>query len=344
MDIPVDPFNIDMVFLTHAHIDHSGRLPLLYKKGFRGKVSMTEATKSLCDIMLKDSAATQEFEVDWRNRKNRCAGKSGYFPIYDMNDAKGIVKLCKGYEYNEMIRPARGIEKGYDGFEVFVDSPLAIKATSIFSERMQGYYDEEAWEMVQKGINPIGFEDMRLSVTSDDSKAINFGTKPKVIISASEMCDAGRIIHHLKHNLWRPECTILFVGYQSNGTLGKTIVNGADKVILFGEEIQVKAKILTLAGVSGHADVDGLIKWVANMSPKPKKVFVTHGEDSVCTLFAERLKRELFLDVAAPYSGTIYDLVAAEFIVEAEPVWIHKEKEASAGKARGTALFRKHTV
>lgn len=455
-DIPVDPFNIDMVFLTHAHIDHSGRLPLLYKRGFRGKVYMTEATKSLCDIMLKDSAAIQEFEAEWKNRKNRRAGRSGYFPIYDMDDVKGVLKLCKGYEYNKIINPARGIEvrmidaghllgsasiefsleedgkmvkvvfsgdignleqplikdpqyireadyvimestygdrehgerpdyindlakivqatfdkggnvvipsfavgrtqemlyffremkerglvKGHDGFEVFVDSPLAVSATSIFSEHMQGYYDEEAWELVRKGINPIGFDDMRLSVTSDDSKAINFDTKPKVIISASGMCDAGRIKHHLKHNLWRSECTILFVGYQSNGTLGRTIVNGADKVKLFGEEIQVKAQILTLAGVSGHADVNDLIKWVANISPKPKKVFVTHGEDSVCTLFAERLKSELSLDASAPYSGTIYDLAADEFIVEAEPVWIHKEEEISTGKARGTKLFKK---
>lgn len=147
-------------------------------------------------------------------------------------------------------------------------------------------------ELIDRGVNPISFPGLKTAVTSDDSKAINFNERPKVIISASGMCDAGRIKHHLKHNLWRPESTILFVGYQSVGTLGRALVEGAQKVKLFGEEIEVRAEIRVLAGVSGHADKDSLLTWISAFEQKPRQVFVVHGEDSSCTLFSElRQKR-----------------------------------------------------
>ena len=146
-------------------------------------------------------------------------------------------------------------------------------------------------EYVKEGINPIAFSGLKLSITSEESKAINFDETPKVIISASGMCDAGRIRHHLKHNLWREECTILFVGYQSVGTLGRALVEGADEVKLFGETIQVRAQIRKLAGLSGHADKEGLIEWIQAFEEKPKKVFVVHGEDSACTALRKSQSR-----------------------------------------------------
>lgn len=172
---------------------------------------------------------------------------------------------------------------------------------------------------------------MKLSITSEESKAINFDETPKVIISASGMCDAGRIRHHLKHNLWREECTILFVGYQSVGTLGRALVEGADEVKLFGETIQVRAQIRKLAGLSGHADKEGLIEWIQAFEEKPKKVFVVHGEDSACTAFTECLKIEYGQRAYAPYSGTEFDLISNKFTYEAAPVAVKKKTKPVTG-------------
>ncbi|EJX08077.1 metallo-beta-lactamase family protein [gut metagenome] len=202
----------------------------------------------------------------------------------------------------------------YPGFEVYVDSPLAVQATTIFKEHYTDCYDEEAMELIHKGINPIAFQGLRLSITSDESRAINFNDKPKVILSASGMCDAGRIKHHLKHNLWRQESTILFVGYQAVGTLGRALIEGAKDIRLFGEDIHVNADIVRLPGVSGHADNQGLMKWASSFKEKPQRVFVTHGEDQVCDLFAKRLEDELKYSVLAPYSGTEVDLLTNEVV------------------------------
>ena len=184
-------------------------------------------------------------------------------------------------------------------------------------------------ELVREGINPISFGGLKLAITSEESKAINFDETPKVIISASGMCDAGRIRHHLKHNLWRPECTILFVGYQSVGTLGRAIVDGASEVRLFGESIMVRAQIKKLTGMSGHADKNGLIEWISAFEEKPKKVFVVHGEDSVCTGFAETLKIEYGQRAYAPYSGTIFDLTSGKLEYEAVPVPVKKKAKST---------------
>ena len=186
-------------------------------------------------------------------------------------------------------------------------------------------------QYVNEGINPISFAGLRLSITSDESKAINFDEKPKVIISASGMCEAGRIRHHLKHNLWRPECTILFVGYQSVGTLGRAILEGATEVKLFGESIEVRANIMKLRGLSGHADKDGLIEWISAFEPKPKKVFVVHGEDSVCTNFVECLKVEHGQRAYAPYSGTIFNLQSGQIEFEASGIPVKKKEKPATG-------------
>ena len=214
---------------------------------------------------------------------------------------------------------------GYDDFEVFVDSPLAIEATNIFNENYADCFDEEAMELIRAGINPISFEGLKTSVTSTDSIAINFDKKPKVIISASGMCEAGRIRHHLKHNLWRKECTVLFVGYQAAGTLGRILIDGAERVKLFGEEIEVNAEIKVLAGVSGHADKNGLISWISAFNPKPDAVFIVHGEDKVVENFRKTLIEEYKHNAYAPYSGSIYDLALGEWEYIAEPIPVKKE-------------------
>lgn len=430
-EIPVAAGRIDYVFLSHAHIDHSGLLPLLHKNGFQGQIYATEATTDLCRIMLLDSAHIQEFEAQWRNRKNKRAGKAPFEPLYTTEDAMAVmehfvpcdymkeIEVCEGVNIRftdvghllgsssieiwltengvskkivfsgdigninqpiihdprytteadyvimestygdryhtappdyvaelagqiqqtfdrrgnlvipsfavgrtqEMLYFIREIKErrlvhGHDGFKVYVDSPLAIEATRVFAENYLDCYDTAAMALVQKGINPLTFQGLEVAVTPDDSMAINFDKSPKVIISASGMCEAGRIRHHLKHNLWRPECTILFVGYQAIGTLGRNIIEGEKEVRLFGETITVNAHIEELAGVSGHADKKGLLNWVNHFEKKPERVFVVHGEDLVCEDFTKCLKEEYGYNAFAPYSGACFDLAANQMISE----------------------------
>ena len=213
---------------------------------------------------------------------------------------------------------------GHDNFKVYVDSPLANEATTIFNEHIYDCFDEEAMALVNKGINPLMFPGLKTSITSDDSKAINFDEDCKVIISASGMCDAGRIKHHLKHNLWNPNNTILFVGYQAIGTLGRSLLEGATEVKLFGETVYVGAEICQMPGISGHADVNGLMTWIKSFSQKPTKVFVTHGDDEVTEIFARRLEEELGLDAMAPFSGTVFDLAENVCIYETQGIKITK--------------------
>nr|WP_294678756.1 MBL fold metallo-hydrolase [uncultured Blautia sp.] len=224
---------------------------------------------------------------------------------------------------------------GHDGFEVYVDSPLANEATTIFGEHGFDCYDEEALDLLKRGINPLSFPGLKISVTSDDSKAINFDDQCKVIISASGMCDAGRIKHHLKHNLWNEKCTILFVGYQAIGTPGRALLEGASELKLFGESVYVGAEICQMPGISGHADVNGLLDWARAFEKKPKHVFVTHGEDSVTEIFAQRLREELGYAATAPFSGTVYDLAADACVYEAKGVRI--QKAAASPKATRAA-------
>ena len=229
--------------------------------------------------------------------------------------------------------------KNHGDFKVIVDSPLAVEATQIFNSDVEDTYDEEAMELVQKGINPITFSNLHLSITTDESKAINFDQEPKVIISASGMCDAGRIRHHLKHNLWKTENCIVFVGYQAYGTLGRALVEGVKEVKLFGENISVKAEILRLEGISGHADKNGLIRWVEEFKKKPEKVFVVHGEDKVCDMFAECLKDEHGIDAQAPFSGDVFDLISGRWIA-----WGTKELVKKKAHPASSAFIRLKTA
>ena len=434
-EIPVNASTIDYVFVTHAHIDHSGLLPMLYNHGFRGQIFTTTATHQLCEIMLKDSAHIQMFEAEWKNRKAKRAGRPEVVPLYDMNDAMGVLGHFVSCEYHSVINVCEGLKvrfvdaghllgsssiemwisentgegveerkivfsgdigpgnrplikdpeyltsadyvvmestygdrthetppdyavelarvirdtftRGgnlvipafsvgrtqemlyfirriktenllpeFQNFEVYVDSPLAVEATTIFGKNVQDCFDDTALALVQQGINPIGFPGLRMAITSDESKMINFNDKPKVILSASGMCEAGRIRHHLKHNLWRKDSTILFVGYQVPGTLGNALLNGAKEVKLFGETIEVQAKIENLPGISGHADVNQLTKWVSMFDPKPKRVFIVHGEDKVTEQFAAHIHEELELDAYAPFSGDTFDLLTGACVAQ----------------------------
>ena len=361
--LPVNESMIDYVFLTHAHVDHSGLLPLLYARGFRGQIYTTDATADLCSIMLRDCAHIQTMEAEWKNRKaKRSETVQAVEPLYTMEDAEGAIRRLVACHYNQEIEVCDGIRirftdighllgsasieiwlteegrtkkivfsgdignkhqpllkdpsltksadyvvmestygdrlhsaerldyvkelaavlketfdkggnvvipsfavgrtqellyflrkikverlvEGFENFPVYVDSPLAVEATGIFQDNRWECFDEEAMELVREGINPISFAGLKLAITSDESREINFIDTPKVIISASGMCEAGRIRHHLKHNLWRPECTILFVGYQAVGTLGRSLVEGADEVRLLGNRFRSEPRLNSL--------------------------------------------------------------------------------------------------
>lgn len=207
---------------------------------------------------------------------------------------------------------------GFEDFEVYVDSPLSVEATNVFHKNNEVCFNEEAKELLAAGINPLRFEGLKTSVTSEESKSINFIQKPIVIISASGMCEAGRIRHHLKHNLWRKDSTIIFVGYQVPGTLGNMLLNGARQVRLFGETVEVNAKILNLPGISGHADKNQLTDWAGAFADSAPKFFIVHGEDTVTDAFAAHLQRTFGYDVKAPYSGDTFDLLTGVQIKEGQ--------------------------
>ena len=219
----------------------------------------------------------------------------------------------------------------FPGFEVYVDSPLAIEATNVFNKNVKGCFDEEAMELVNQGINPLLFRGLKTTITSDESRQINFDTKPKVILSASGMCEAGRIRHHLKHNLWRPECTICFVGYQAVGTLGRKLIEGAESVKLFGENITVNARIEVLKGISGHADMNGLLDWIRGFEKIPDRVMVVHGEDTVTDTFG--------CPAFAPYSGGSVDLAANEIITIGQK--IPKKSDEKPSKLKSASAFNR---
>ena len=454
-ELAVSAGDIDYILLTHAHIDHSGLIPLMCKRGFKGEVIATFATADLCNIMLRDSAHIQEFEAEWRNRKARRSGAPLYEPLYTTQDAIDAIALLSPCDYGQKVELCPGVEvrfndvghllgsasievwvtendiskkivfsgdvgnidqpilkdpsavkeadyiviestygnrvhseekpdylgeftrilketflKGgnvvipsfavgrtqemlyfireikeqnllpeFPNFEVYVDSPLAIEATSVFTKNGRACYDDEALKLVEKGVNPLVFSGLKLSITSDDSKLINFDNNPKVIISASGMCEAGRIRHHLKHNLWRPECTILFVGYQAVGTLGRKLIDGASAVKLFGENIEVAAKIESLKGVSGHADMNGLLEWLRGFETDVQHVFVVHGEDSVTDEFAQTVTETFGWKAFAPYSGGCVDLATNEIITEG--IRIAKKKVEKPARLRAESAFNR---
>ncbi len=434
-EMPIAPADIRCVFVTHAHIDHTGKLPQLYRQGFRGKVYATRETTNLCAIMLADSAHIQMMDAEYKNRKAKRAGQPPVEPEYDLEDVNGLMKLFIPCEYGQrftvedglavrftdighlmgsaavelwlddgqvqkklvfsgdvgnirqpilndpqfvdvadylvlestygnrlhaaridptpamadilqrtldrggnLIIPSfavgrtqemlylireikqKGLVHGHDGFPVYVDSPLANEATAVFLQCDTSCLDPEARSVMAEGENPIAFEGLETVVSAEESKALNDNPTPKVIISASGMCDAGRVRHHLKYNLWREESTVLFVGYQAAGTLGRALQEGAKTVKLFGDEISVKAEIATLQGVSGHADQAGLLRWVDGFAQTPAHIFVNHGEDDQSLPLVDLLKERYGVAADCPYSGSVYDLAADAWAYEAQGV------------------------
>ncbi len=255
-------------------------------------------------------------------------GGNVVIPAFAVGRTQELLYFIRHIKQHNMV-------KGHGDFPVYVDSPLAVEATNVFSQNLMDCYDKETEELVKQGINPISFRGLKLSITSEESKNINFDDTPKVIISASGMCDAGRIRHHLKHNLWRPECTVVFAGYQAVGTLGRNLIDGNHSVRLFGEEIEVKAHIVQIEGISGHADMDGLVEWICAFQEKPERVFLVHGDDQVCDSFAEYLKTAYHFHVEAPFSGSVFDLAEGKWLVETEGIVIEREKKPESKKAAG---------
>ena len=429
--LPFHPSEVDYVFATHAHIDHTGRIPLLYKMGYTGQVYATRLTAQLMNIMLMDSAHIQESDAQWANQKGKRAGRPMVEPLYTTEHAQLALNSMEIYDYNQpfelcpginvrfvdaghllgssfieftitedgetrkivfsgdigniqqpiirdpaylceadyvitestygdrehregegeytedlakildgtfakggnVIIPAfavgrtqellyfireikeRGLVTSVPDFPVYVDSPLAKAATTVFAGDLTGYLDQEAIELVEDGIKMLTFDDLRLTETTEESRGLNDDKMPKVIISASGMCDAGRIRHHLKHNLWRPESTVVFVGYQAEGSLGRRLLDGATEVKLFGEEIAVKAQIVNFPGLSSHAGLSGLLNWIQAFSPKPKQVFVVHGDAEVVPQYVERLEK-LGFAVHGPELMEEYDLIENRMIRE----------------------------
>ena len=424
-----DPNQIDFMLLTHAHIDHSGRIPKLYNEGFRNRIYAHKATCDLCSLMLPDSGHIQEMESEWKNRKRKRRGEPERPPLYTAEEAARCLEIFEAVNYDEIIEIDENIHVRFndaghmlgssiielwvkeDGKEVktvftgdlgnndiplldsptmiedadylvmestygsrlhvrndekakifldvvsetldkqgtvvipsfavgrtqeilyelnkikentddedferkyktlmkapvYVDSPLAISATEVFRENMD-LFEEDVQKEIMSGDNPLEFPGLKFTMTTDESKALNEDPTPSIIISASGMCEVGRIKHHLKHNLWNPNSTILFVGYQAPGTLGYSIVNGAKTVKIFGEEIAVNARIEYIEGYSGHADQEWLMNFIYSFITKPKHIFLVHGEEESQDVLEKKIIDETGISVTTPEYGETYEL------------------------------------
>lgn len=443
-----DPFiydvhEIDFMLLTHAHIDHSGRIPKLYNDGFRGNVYATKATCDLCEIMLPDSGHIQEVEIEWKNRKRMRECKEPLPPLYTAEDAYKCLEIFKPVMYDDIVDiddnisvrfndaghmlgsaiieiwatengkttkavftgdlgnndlplldsptmisnadylimestygnrlhmrnddkakmfldivsetldnggrviiPSFAVgrtqeilyeldklkeEYGQDeefarkyrtimNVPVYVDSPLAISATEVFKKNTD-LFEDEIQEKIKRGDNPLEFSGLQFTQTAEESKALNEDHRPAIILSASGMCEVGRIKHHLKHNLWNPNSTILFVGYQAPGTLGRSIVEGAEKVKIFGEEIAINARIEYIEGYSGHADQTWLLNFVYSFTNPPKNIFLVHGEPEGQEVLKQKIEETSECKVIIPDFGDSYELTAEQ------PVLLEETKE-----------------
>ena len=421
-----DPAQISTLFLSHAHIDHSGRIPKLVKDGFKGRILTSPPTAELCSIMLLDAAHIQEMDAEWQTRKNKRRSNQEVLPLYTTEDAEASLKLLSPVEKDTIVEPEPGIrarmrnsghilgssilelwvEEGktplkmvfsgdlgkknqlivqdpHEIFDadylflestygnrlhrsleeskaelleaiqyavshrekvmipafavertqeilyilgefqragrlpkipIFVDSPLAIKATEIFRKNKTSY-DVEAQAIVDQGFDPFNMPNLRYTASTEESRAINETKGSAIILAGNGMCTAGRIRHHLKHNLWRPGTSLVIVGFQAQGSTGRQIVDGAKQVRLFGETVSVKAKVFTIGGFSAHADQNDLLEWAGHFESNPK-VFLVHGEPSASESLAAKIKERLGLDVYIPKWQERLVLKPREVVVE----------------------------
>ena len=454
---PFDPAEIEYLVLSHAHIDHCGRIPLLVKRGFKGQIYCTDATADLLGIMLLDSGHIHEQEAEWQNRKNARAGRPLVEPLYTEKDAEESLKFVKPVLYNQLVelndevricfndaghilgsgeieifvsekvegssevraskivfsgdlgvmdRPilrnptiikkadyvimettygnrnhpdnamdvnhlvdiicetaARGGNSVIPSFavgrtqelifelnriyedpsdprqeqlskiKVYVDSPMAAAATEVFKKNAQ-VFDEETKDYISKGENPLEFPNLKFTQSTEESQWLNVDREPKVIISASGMCEAGRIRHHLKHNLWDARNSIIFVGYQAEGTLGRGIIDGEKEVQLFGETVQVNAKIHNLEGFSGHADMNGLLGWLKGFQKLPKQLFLVHGEPEVKIEFAKTVKEQIGIDAIPVNVNSEYELEESGGVVTRKEAIADAVDEKRVNEAR----------
>ena len=431
---PFDPAEIECVVLSHAHIDHCGRLPLLVKRGFKGAIYCTDATADLLEVMLKDSGFIHEKEAEWQSRKNERAGRKPVEPLYTVKDSEETLKYVRPVMYDQLFeindemkvvfndaghilgsaiielwtaeddnvyktvfsgdlgvldRPilrdptiikkadyvimestygnrlhpenATSIEQLLDivikttrrggtvvipsfavgrtqeliyefnrfylerpeykdeleKLTVYIDSPMATSATEVFRRNAQ-VFDKETKAYILKGDNPLDFPNLRFTRSTAESQALNMDRKPKIIISASGMCEAGRIRHHLKHNLWDPKSSVIFVGYQAEGTLGRMLTEGQKDVVLFGEAVHVNAEIYNLEGFSGHADKEGLLGWLSGFKVKPKQLFLVHGELESKEALAASIKEKLGYDPVVVTGVSEFELKKTEIVSKEE--------------------------
>ena len=431
---PFDPAEIECVVLSHAHIDHCGRLPLLVKRGFKGAIYCTDATADLLEVMLKDSGFIHEKEAEWQSRKNERAGRKPVEPLYTVKDSEETLKYVRPVMYDQLFeindemkvvfndaghilgsaiielwtaeddnvyktvfsgdlgvldRPilrdptiikkadyvimestygnrlhpenATSIEQLLDivikttrrggtvvipsfavgrtqeliyefnrfylerpeykdeleKLTVYIDSPMATSATEVFRRNAQ-VFDEETKAYILKGDNPLDFPNLRFTRSTAESQALNMDRKPKIIISASGMCEAGRIRHHLKHNLWAPKSSVIFVGYQAEGTLGRMLTEGQKDVVLFGEAVHVNAEIYNLEGFSGHADKEGLLGWLSGFKVKPKQLFLVHGELESKEALAASIRERLGYDPVVVTGVSEFELEKTEIVSKEE--------------------------
>ncbi len=452
---PFEASEIECVVLSHAHIDHCGRLPLMVKRGFKGDIFCTDATADLLDVMLKDSAHIHEQDAEWTNRKAQRAGRPLVEPLYTTQDAietltlvkpvlydtlfslnnqmkvvfndaghilgsaiielwveedgvskklvysgdlgmmnrpilrdpifikkadylimettygnrlheanatsiKGLLDICvettrRGgnvvipsfavgrtqeliFELNRVYEGDGPYREALKDIHVYVDSPMAIRATEIFKNNAQTY-DEEMREFIMRGDHPLDFPNLHFTKTSDESRLINIDEHPKIIISASGMCEAGRIRHHLKHNLYNPKSSVVFVGYQAEGSLGRYILEGAKEVKLFGETIAVKAEIHNLQGFSGHADRDALFDWLSHFQKKPQNIFLVHGERDSKYDFADYVKQHLGWDCDVVDGMDEYELSESSTVFTHSGTFKYDGSSHPAGVYGGSEAF-----
>lgn len=441
---PFDPAAVEAVLLSHAHIDHCGRLPLLVKRGFKGNIYCSDATADLLEVMLKDSAHIHEMDAEWQTKKNLRQGKQPVEPLYTMADAENALKLVKPVLYDQLVelnpeikvcfndaghilgsavieiwateeentskivfsgdlgvtnRPIlrdptkikkadyvimettygnrlhpknstsidelikitidtikRGgsviipsfavgrtqeliyqfnmfyeqhpeYQKYLENVNVYIDSPMATTATEVFKKNAQ-VFDEETKAYILSGDNPLDFKNLKFTRNTADSQMLNQDKTPKIIISASGMCEAGRIRHHLKHNLWDSRNSIIFVGYQAEGTLGRLLVEGATEVKLFGETISVGAQIHNLEGFSGHADQNGLLDWIGGFQVKPKQIFLVHGETESKMDFAKKISEQFGYDPVVIMQNSEFELETGKLLSKEDVIADALDEEA----------------
>jgi metallo-beta-lactamase family protein len=450
------PQEITALFLTHAHIDHSGRIPKLVKDGFRGRIYTTLPSAELCKLLLLDSAHIQETEAEWQSRKQRRRGEHEVEPLYVEADARACFPLievvtsneimaidpgfkvrfrnaghilgsailefwsespnsCKvvfsgdlgqkdqlivhdphsifdadalfiestygnrnhrsfeesknelleaihySYRHKEKVLiPAFAVERTQEilyvlgeffrqklipSMPVYLDSPLAIAATEVF-RRMKVFYDEETIAIINEGHEPFDFPQLIFSRTSEDSMAINKTPGAAIVIAGNGMCTAGRIKHHLKHNLWRQGCSLVIVGFQAIGSIGRRIIEGAKSINIFGEKVVVRAKVFTIGGFSAHAGQSDLLEWVGHFSNPLMQVYVTHGERNISEEFARVVHAKFGYQSFVPVIGESIMLPAIARAAAAgvkESKWqrdLHKlvQTAESIGRIREDAL------